>query len=92
MVEGGAVLIIALILFGVVVGGLAQLIVGVPWREIDWPAALACGLIGSFVGGLLGSLALGDGLALRPSGLIGSLLGATMVTVGWVLATGRRTR
>lgn len=85
-------LIIALILFGVLVGGLAQLIVGVPWREIDWPVALACGLVGSFVGGLLGSIALGDGLALRPSGLLGSLLGATLVTVAWTLASARRAR
>lgn len=90
MTEGGGVLIIALILFGVLVGGLAQLLVGVPWREVDWPVALACGLIGSFVGGLLASIALGDGLALRPSGLVGSLLGAVLVTVGWTLATGRR--
>lgn len=44
------------------------------------------------VGGLLSSIALGDGLALRPSGLIGSLLGAVLVTVGWTLASGRRAR
>jgi uncharacterized membrane protein YeaQ/YmgE (transglycosylase-associated protein family) len=40
---------------------------------------LAIGIAGSFVGGLLGSLVLGDGLAIRPSGLIGSILGATLV-------------
>jgi uncharacterized membrane protein YeaQ/YmgE (transglycosylase-associated protein family) len=90
MTEAGAVLIIALILFGVLVGGLAQLLVGVPWREIDWPVALACGLAGSFVGGLLASIALGDGLALRPSGLLGSLVGAVLVTLGWTLVARRR--
>jgi uncharacterized membrane protein YeaQ/YmgE (transglycosylase-associated protein family) len=88
--EAGAVLIIALILFGVLVGGLAQLLVGVPWREIDWPVGLACGLLGSFVGGLLASIMLGDGLALRPSGLIGSLLGAVLVTLAWKSVSGRR--
>jgi len=31
------------------------------------------------VGGLLTSLVFGDGLAFKPSGLIGSILGATLV-------------
>ena len=31
------------------------------------------------MGGLLTSLVFGDGLAFRPSGLIGSILGATLV-------------
>ena len=33
--------------------------------------------------GLLISLIAGDGLELRPSGLIGSLVGAVLVTAGW---------
>ena len=45
--------------------------------------ALVSGLIGSFVGGLIFSLVAGDGLELRPSGIIGSLLGAVIVTVVW---------
>jgi uncharacterized membrane protein YeaQ/YmgE (transglycosylase-associated protein family) len=39
------------------------------------------GIAGSFVGGLVGSLLFGDGLELRPSGLVGSILGATVVLV-----------
>jgi uncharacterized membrane protein YeaQ/YmgE (transglycosylase-associated protein family) len=31
------------------------------------------------MGGLLGSLIFGDGFAIRPSGLIGSIVGATLV-------------
>lgn len=73
-------LILALLLFGMAVGALAQLILGSRGYEIDWGRALAAGWIGSFVGGLGASLLAGDGLALRPSGLIGSLIGALVVT------------
>jgi uncharacterized membrane protein YeaQ/YmgE (transglycosylase-associated protein family) len=48
------------------------------------------GIAGSFVGGLMASLAFGDGLELKPSGLIGSVLGATLVLVG-VNAVSKRT-
>ena len=41
------------------------------------------GLVGSFVGGLIFSLVAGDGLELRPSGIIGSILGAVIVTALW---------
>lgn len=76
-------LILGLILFGMIVGALAQLILGTAWRDINWPVAITTGLIGSFVGGLLISLLSGDGLALRPSGIIGSLVGALLCTLGW---------
>jgi uncharacterized membrane protein YeaQ/YmgE (transglycosylase-associated protein family) len=85
-------LILALIAMGIVVGGLAQLLFGIPWREINWGMALASGLIGSFVGGLLISLLSGDGLDVRPSGLIGSLLGAMLVTIAWTALAQRRSR
>ena len=76
-------LILALILFGMVVGGAAQLILGREDGKVDWPLAFAAGLIGSFVGGLLISLLAGDGIRLRPSGIIGSIVGALIVTAGW---------
>jgi uncharacterized membrane protein YeaQ/YmgE (transglycosylase-associated protein family) len=76
-------LILGLILFGMLVGAGAQLILGKSAKGIDWTLALVAGLIGSFVGGLLISLLFGDGLQLQPSGIIGSLIGALLVTAGW---------
>ncbi|GAA3513137.1 hypothetical protein GCM10022140_46400 [Rhodococcus aetherivorans] len=72
-------------MFGMVVGAAAQLLLGRSAGRIDWTLAFAAGLAGSFVGGLLVSLLAGDGLSLRPSGIIGSLVGALLVTgaVGW---------
>ena len=77
-------LILALILFGMIAGAAAQLLLGKPARGINWSLAFGAGLIGSFVGGLLISLLAGDGLDLRPSGLIGSIVGAVIVTAGWL--------
>ena len=74
------------------VGGLAQLVLGREGRTIDWTMALVAGLGGSFVGGLLASLLAGDGLALKPSGLIGSFVGAVVITAIWQwYATKKRT-
>jgi uncharacterized membrane protein YeaQ/YmgE (transglycosylase-associated protein family) len=76
-------LIIGLILFGMLVGALAQLVLGKRSQGIDWTMAIVAGLVGSFVGGLLASLIAGDGLAFRPSGVIGSIVGAIVVTAIW---------
>jgi uncharacterized membrane protein YeaQ/YmgE (transglycosylase-associated protein family) len=76
------VLIIGILLFGMLIGAGAQLILGREGGSIDWTVALIAGLVGSFVGGLLISLIAGDGLDLRPSGIIGSLVGALIVTAG----------
>jgi uncharacterized membrane protein YeaQ/YmgE (transglycosylase-associated protein family) len=77
------VLILGILVFGMGIGALAQLILGRSGQGVNWGLALAAGLIGSFVGGLLISLIAGDGLKLRPSGIIGSLAGAILVTAGW---------
>ena len=76
-------LILAIIVFGMVVGGAAQLILGREHGRINWTLALPAGLIGSFVGGLLASLLAGDGLELHASGIIGSIVGAVIVTAAW---------
>jgi len=76
-------LILAIIIGGMFVGWLAQLLLGRTSRQVDWGMALVAGIGGSFVGGLLASLLAGDGLAIKPSGLIGSFLGALLVTIGW---------
>jgi len=74
-------LILGIILFGLVVGALAQVVLGMGKGGVDWGLALVAGLLGSFIGGLLASLIAGDGLELRPSGLIGSFVGAVIVVL-----------
>ena len=77
-------LIIGLIVFGMAIGWVAQMILGrASGRQTDWTEAMVAGLVGSFVGGLLVSLLSGDGLALRPSGIIGSIVGAVIVLAVW---------
>jgi uncharacterized membrane protein YeaQ/YmgE (transglycosylase-associated protein family) len=68
-------LILAILAFGILVGGLAGLITGTQ----DWGKRIIYGLAGSFVGGLLASLLAGDGLALRLSGILGSIVGAVIL-------------
>lgn len=76
-------LILAVIVFGMAIGWIVQLALGRTSRQVDWTMAFVAGLGGSFVGGLLASLIAGDGLALKPSGLIGSLVGALIITLAW---------
>jgi uncharacterized membrane protein YeaQ/YmgE (transglycosylase-associated protein family) len=83
-------LILGIILFGMLVGAGAQLILGRSHAGIDWTMAIVAGLVGSFIGGLTISLLSGDGLDLRPSGIIGSLVGAIVVTAAWRWWNGRQ--
>lgn len=76
-------LLIGIVITGMVVGAAAQFILGREGGQIDWTMAFVAGIAGSFVGGLLASLFAGDGLALQPSGLIGSIIGALIVTAIW---------
>ena len=81
-------LILGIILFGVVAGWVARTILG--RSDLSWGRTILYGLIGSFVGGLVLSLLFGDGLSLRPSGIIGSILGAMLVILGDQVIRGRR--
>ena len=74
-------LILAIIGFGMLIGWLAQVALGMGTKPNG--QSLIAGLAGSFVGGLLGSLIAGDGLNLRASGLIGSFVGAVIVLAVW---------
>ena len=74
-------LILALLGLGMLIGWIAQAILGMGTRPNA--QSLIAGLVGSFVGGLLASLIAGDGLALKPSGIIGSLVGAIIVLLIW---------
>ena len=51
-------------------------------RRADWTSAIVAGLGGSPLGGQVVCSASGDGLALWPCGIIGSLAGATVLTSG----------
>ncbi len=68
-------LIFAILGFGIIVGFISGWITGTE----SWGKRIGYGLLGSFVGGLLFSLIAGDGLRLRPSGLIGSIIGAVLL-------------
>ncbi len=77
-------LILAMLVVVVSAGWLANLILGGGMRPQDWGEIALAGLIGSFVGGMLGSWLSGNGLfALQFSGIIGSTIGAVIVLAIW---------
>jgi uncharacterized membrane protein YeaQ/YmgE (transglycosylase-associated protein family) len=80
--------LILFLVFGLIVGALARLIV--PGREPGgWVISMLIGIVGSFVGGFLGrSLGLyRDG---EPAGFLMSLLGAVLLVVAYHALTRRR--
>ena len=81
-------LILAILVVGVIAGAGAQLLLQ-RGSGINWPLALVTGIVGSFIGGLFVSFLAGDGLELRPSGIIGSIMGAAAVTLLWDWFRGR---
>ena len=83
-------LILAVLVLGLAAGWVAHLLVA-RGEDPNWTQLFLVGIAGSFVGGLVSSLVFGDGLALRPSGLIGSILGATLVLFVVRAVSGRRT-
>ena len=74
-------LILALLGFGMLIGWLAQLVLGMGTRPNG--QSLVAGLVGSFVGGTLASLIIDRDLQIHPSGLIGSFVGAIIVLLIW---------
>ena len=83
-------LILAIIVVGLIVGILAQMLLGSSWKGADKGMALVAGIAGSFVGGLLFNLITGDGIDIAASGLIGSIVGAVIVTAIWKWILARR--
>ena len=75
-------ILLFILVWGMFAGWIAHLLIA-RGQPVNWAEALVAGLAGSFVGGLLSSLVSGDGLALRPSGIIGSILGAVVVLAAW---------
>ena len=78
-------LIIYLFVIGIVAGYLARLLV--PGRDpMSFFETVALGVVGSFVGGLLGYVLFNHDLdegALQASGIIGSIVGAIIALLIW---------
>lgn len=72
-------IVLFILVWGMAIGWIAWLVVRGFDTPVHWGIALAAGLGGSFVGGLLASLISGDGLELRASGIIGSVVGAILI-------------
>ncbi len=80
--------IIGMIIIGAIAGFLARALV--PGKDsMSIPATILLGIVGSFVGGFLGSLLFGRGgdSFLHPTGLIGSVIGAIIALVVYNMAT-----
>lgn len=71
-------LILAIIVIGMTAGLLAHLLVD-RHSAVDWPRLFVVGIAGSFVGGTLASLLMGDGFGIGMSGLFGSVVGAVIL-------------
>ena len=75
-------ILLFILVWGMFAGWIAHLLLARN-QPINWAELLVVGLAGSFVGGLLVSLLSGDGLALRPSGIIWSIIGAVILLAAW---------
>ncbi|MET0771547.1 MAG: GlsB/YeaQ/YmgE family stress response membrane protein [Candidatus Limnocylindrales bacterium] len=73
-------LLLAFIVIALVAGFIANFLVAGKRKYETWEL-FVIGIVGSFVGGLIFSLIAGDGLELRPTGLIGSILGAIVALI-----------
>lgn len=87
--------IIAFIIIGLIAGFIARAVV--PGKDhMGILATIVLGMVGSFVGGFLGSLLFGgegDGrLDLTGSGIIGSIIGAIIALLVFNAVTGRKNR
>ncbi len=87
--------VLYLFVVGMAAGWLAWVVLGKSKalskdRKPNWAILLPLGVAGSFAGGLAMSLLSGDGLTLRPSGMITSAIGAIAVTAGYQWFQGRR--
>jgi uncharacterized membrane protein YeaQ/YmgE (transglycosylase-associated protein family) len=80
--KGASVILLFILVWGMFAGWIAHLLLARN-QPINWAELLVVGLAGSFVGGLVISLLSGNGLALRPSGIIGSILGSVVLLAAW---------
>jgi uncharacterized membrane protein YeaQ/YmgE (transglycosylase-associated protein family) len=85
--------IVAMVVVGLIAGLLARAIM--PGNDaMGWIPTILLGIVGSFVGGFLMSVVLHDNAAstsdFRPTGIVGSVIGALIVLGIWHFAHRRR--
>lgn len=84
--------VVTVVIVGLIAGAIARLVV--PGRQaMSILATIVLGVVGSFVGGFLAFLLFHvdpQGGFLQPAGIIGSIIGAILVLVIYLAATGRR--
>jgi uncharacterized membrane protein YeaQ/YmgE (transglycosylase-associated protein family) len=85
-------LIVTLVIVGLLAGALARLLV--PGKQrMSIGMTIVLGIVGSFVGGLLGYVLFhkdSQNGFLQPSGLVGSVIGAVIVLLIWTRVGNRR--
>ena len=81
--------IFAFIIIGLIAGAVARFLVPGP-DPMGWIGTIVLGIIGSFVGGFLANLIFGGVVALSPTGIVGSIIGAIIVLLIWRQVGGRR--
>jgi uncharacterized membrane protein YeaQ/YmgE (transglycosylase-associated protein family) len=82
--------ILAWIIIGLIAGAAARFLVPGP-DPMGWIGTIILGIVGSFVGGFLANLLFGGTVALSPTGIVGSIIGAIVVLLVWRQVGGRRT-
>jgi uncharacterized membrane protein YeaQ/YmgE (transglycosylase-associated protein family) len=85
-------LILYLLVFGAIAGYLARLLVPGP-DPLGFLGTVLLGIVGSFIGGLLGYLIFGEDIgegAIQPSGILGSIIGAIIALLIWRALGGNR--
>jgi uncharacterized membrane protein YeaQ/YmgE (transglycosylase-associated protein family) len=81
--------ILGWLVIGLVAGALGRLLLLLGRDPLGCLGTIAIGVLGSFVGGALASLLFEGELLLRPSGLIGSVIGAMVLLLLLRLVRGR---
>lgn len=81
--------IIGFIIVGLIAGFVARAVV--PGNDhMGILPTILLGMVGSFVGGFLGSLIFGGSLDISASGIIGSIIGAIVALLVYNAVTGRK--
>lgn len=83
---------IFLVLWGMVIGWIAQLVLGRARKAKDrnWGQAIVAGTVGSLLAGTLVSWIAGEGLNIGPAGIFGSVIGAVAVVAIWNAMSARK--